>query len=180
DRSDGTRGGDRSARIDQMIAARLKAEKVPASPRADDAEFMRRGYLHITGVIPTAEGATALLDSKDPHKRRKLIAELLPSPKLDRHMADIWQELLLTRNPDNRRLQPAPFVKWLEDSFNANKPWDKFVTDLVTASGPQDQNAAVTYFLSNATPDKVTDNVTRNFLGVQLQCAQCHNHPFTR
>ena len=180
DRSDGTKGGDRSARIDQLIAARLKAEKVPASPRADDAEFMRRVYLDITGVIPTAEEATAFLDSKDPNKRRKLIDELLASPKFGRHMADIWQELLLTRNSDNRRLQPAPFVKWLEDSFNANKPWDKFVTDLVTASGPQDQNAAVTYFLSNATPDKVTDNVTRNFLGVQLQCAQCHNHPFTR
>jgi hypothetical protein len=180
DRSDVTKGGDRSARIDQLIAARLKAEKVPASPRADDAEFMRRVYLDITGVIPTAEQATAFLDSKDPNKRRKLIDSLLASPKFGRHMADIWQELLLTRTSDNRRLQPAPFVKWLEDTFNANKPWDRFVTDLVTASGPQDQNAAVTYFLSNTTPDKVTDNVTRNFLGVQLQCAQCHNHPFTR
>src|SRR5262249_34692982 len=141
-----TKTPDRTDRIDKLIAARLTAEKVPASPRADDAEFMRRVYLDLTGVIPTAEQAASFLDSKDPNKRRKLIDQLLDSPKFGRHMADIWQELLLTRNSDNRRLQPAPLVKWLEESFNANKPWDQFVTELLTASGPQDKNGAVTYF----------------------------------
>jgi hypothetical protein len=174
-----TRARDLTARLDQRIAARLAAEKVPASPRADDAELMRRVYLDLTGVIPTAEQAAAFLDSKDTDKRRQLIDELLASPKFGRHMADIWQGLLLTRNSDNRRLQGEPLVVWLEKSFNANKPWDQFVTALLTASGPQDKNGAVTYFLANATVDKITDNVTKNFLGVQLQCAQCHNHPFT-
>src|SRR5262249_22344672 len=68
---------------------------------------------------------------------------------------------------------------WLEDSFNSNKPWDQFVTELLTASGTQDKNGAVTFFLANQTADKYTDTVSRLFLGVQLQCAQCHNHPFT-
>jgi hypothetical protein len=168
-----------SARIDQLIEERLKDEKVPASPLAGDAEFLRRVSLDLTGVIPTAERAAAFLDSREPDKRVRLVDELLASPRFGRHLADIWQELLLMRNSDNKRLSTAPFIKWLEDNFNANKPWDRFVHELLTASGTQDKNGAVTYFLTNNNVDKITDNVARNLLGVQLQCAQCHNHPFT-
>jgi hypothetical protein len=87
--------------------------------------------------------------------------------------------MLLPRTSDNRRLQAAPMVTWLQDNFNANKPWDQMVADLMTASGPQDKNGAVTFWLANATVDKYTDQTSKLFLGVQLQCAQCHNHPFT-
>ncbi len=168
-----------TARIDHRIDDKLKADGVPASPRADDAEFLRRACLDLAGVIPTAERARDFLDSKEPDKRAKLIDELLASPEYGRHLSDIWQDLLLTRTSDNRRMQPAPFIKWLEESFNANKPWDRFTTELLTASGPQDKSPGVTYFLANNSVDKITDNVARNLLGVQLQCAQCHNHPFT-
>jgi Protein of unknown function (DUF1549)/Protein of unknown function (DUF1553) len=168
-----------TARIDAAVQARLAAENVPASPQADDGEFLRRTSLDITGVIPTAEQARAFLDSRDPNKRAKLIDELLASPNFGRHMADTWQELLLTRTSDNRRLQPAPFVKWLAENFNANTPWNEFVHQMLTASGSQDKHPGVTYFLANGTVDKITDNVCKNLLGIQLQCAQCHNHPFT-
>jgi hypothetical protein len=167
-------------RIDQAVSQKLAADKLPASPRCDDAEFLRRASLDITGVIPPAERVTAFLDSKDPAKREKLIDDLLASSQYGRHMADVWQHLLLPRDSDNRRLQPGPLVTWLEESFNANKPWDKTVRELLTATGPQDESPAVTYFLANPTVDKMTDSVARLFLGVQLQCAQCHNHPFTR
>jgi Protein of unknown function (DUF1549)/Protein of unknown function (DUF1553) len=168
-----------SAAVDRAIDAKLKAEKVVASSRSDDAEFLRRVSLDITGVIPTADRAAAFLDSTDPDKRARLIDELLANPQWGKHMADMWSTMLLPKNSDNRRLQVEPMAKWLEESFNANKPWDQFVTELVTASGTQDKNGAVTYFLANSTVDKITDSVTRQFLGVQLQCAQCHNHPFT-
>jgi hypothetical protein len=167
-------------KIDQAIDKRLAAEKVSASPRADDAEFLRRAALDITGVIPSTERVTAFLDSKDAAKREKLIDELLASPQYGRHMADVWQHLMLPRDSDNRRLQPAPFVAWLDESFNADKPWDKIVRDILTATGTQDESPAVTYFLANPTVDKMTDSSARLFLGVQLQCAQCHNHPFTK
>jgi hypothetical protein len=167
-------------RIDQAIDKRLAAEKVPASPRADDAEFLRRASLDVTGVIPPAERVAAFLDSKDPAKREKLIDELLASPQYGRHMADVWQHLMLPHDSDNRRLQAAPFVAWLEESFKANKSWDKIVRELLTATGAQDESPAVTYFLANPTVDKMTDSTARLFLGVQLQCAQCHNHPFTK
>jgi hypothetical protein len=70
-------------------------------------------------------------------------------------------------------------ITWLEEAFNSNRPWDKIVSDIVTATGTQDKNGAVTFYVANPTADKMTDQVARLFLGVQLQCAQCHNHPFT-
>jgi hypothetical protein len=180
---DGTKPDSRalSRAIDQALDARLRAEKVRPSPRADGAEFLRRVYLDVTGRTPPAEKATAFLADRDPNKRAKLIDQLLDGPEYGKHQADVWQALLLPRNSDNRRIMQfyPNLVRWLEDGFNSNKPWDRLVHDLVTASGEVDKNGAVVYFLANPTPDKVTDNVTRLFLGVQLQCAQCHNHPFT-
>jgi Protein of unknown function (DUF1549)/Protein of unknown function (DUF1553) len=164
--------------IDQQVNERLAAEKIVPSDRADDAEFLRRACLDITGHIPSAEKAAAFLDSKDANKRAKLIDELLASPDYGRHMADIWQNLLIVHNSDNRRLNAEPMVEWLKDNFNQNKSWDKTVHEIVTASGEVDKNPAATYFVSQGTVDKMTDNVTKVFLGVQLQCAQCHNHPF--
>lgn len=165
--------------IDREIEKVLSTDRLKPAPLADDAEFLRRAYLDITGVIPPVEKVREFLDSKDASKRARLIDELLDSPNYGRHMADLWQSMMLPRNSDNRRLQNEPFVKWLEGKFNENTAWDKLTTEIVTATGPQEENPAVTFFLANATADKVTDQVSKLFMGVQLQCAQCHNHPFT-
>ena len=165
--------------IDAQIEKKLTEAKIPTSPVCSDAEFLRRVYLDLTGVIPPADKAKAFLDSTDPDKRAKLIDELLDSPNFGKRLSDIWQAKLLTRDSANRFVQREPFVKWLEKSFNENTPWDKFAYSVVTASGPADENPAVTFFLTNRAVDKLTDSVAQNFLGIQLQCAQCHNHPFT-
>jgi hypothetical protein len=165
--------------IDDAIDARLRADKIVPSPRCDDAEFVRRVYLDITGHIPSAEKAAAFLDSREPDKRAKLIDELLARADYGKHQADIWQALLLPRTSDNRFISFDKMTKWLEENFNKNTSWDQMVREVLTADGDTDKNGAVIYFLANATPDKLTDNATRMFLGVQLQCAQCHNHPFT-
>ncbi len=173
--------GQLARHIDVALAKKLKADKVTTSPICDDSEFVRRVYLDITGKIPTAEQAAAFLDSRESDKRARLIDALLDSKEYGRHMADIWQALLLPRNSDNRRLmQYYPLlVKWLEEQFNANSPWDKMTRDILTATGGIDKNGAGVFYLANPSADKMTDSVTRMFLGVQLQCAQCHNHPFT-
>jgi hypothetical protein len=165
--------------IDQAIDARLRAEKITPSPNADDAEFLRRVYLDITGRIPTAEQAAAFLGNHDANKRARLIDDLLAGNDYGKHQSDIWQALLMPRTSDNRVIPFDKMTAWLEKSFNANKPWNDMVRSILTASGDREQNGAVVYFLANASPDKLTDNATRMFLGVQLQCAQCHNHPFT-
>ncbi|MGH7227075.1 MAG: DUF1549 domain-containing protein, partial [Gemmataceae bacterium] len=165
--------------IDKSIDALLQAEQVPPSPRCDDAEFLRRVYLDLIGRTPTAEQAAAFLDNTQSNKRAKLIDDLLASSDYGKHQADSWQTLLLPRTSDNRFVSFDKMTAWLEKSFNDNKPWDRMVRDILTAEGEPDKNGAVTYYLANASPDKLTDNATRIFLGVQLQCAQCHNHPFT-
>jgi hypothetical protein len=165
--------------IDEAIDSRIRSEQASFSPPCDDAEFLRRVYLDITGHIPSVEKAAAFLDNRDSNKRAKLIDELLDGTEYGKHQADIWQNLLLPRTSDNRAVPFDKMTKWLEENFNANKPWDQMVRSILTAEGDMDSNGAVVYYLANATPDKLTDNSTRLFLGVQLQCAQCHNHPFT-
>jgi hypothetical protein len=167
--------------IDRMLAIRLKAEKVDVAPRCADGEFLRRAYLDVTGKIPPLDKVAAFLDSTEPDKRSKLIDELLASKEYGKHLADVWQALLLPRNSDNRAFIRfyAHLTKWLEEQFNEDAGWDRTVRSLLTASGEVDRPGPAVYWLANATADKVTDNVTRMFLGVQLQCAQCHNHPFT-
>jgi hypothetical protein len=166
-------------RMDEHIQTELLANDVHPSPAADDAEFIRRVYLDLTGAIPPVEKVVAFLDDPAPDKRSRVVDEILDSPAYGRRQADIWQSLLLPKNSDNRRLQATPLVTWLEERFNSNKPWNQLVSDLLTASGPQDENGATTFFIANNTPDKLTDQTTKLFLGIQLQCAQCHNHPFT-
>jgi Protein of unknown function (DUF1549)/Protein of unknown function (DUF1553) len=165
--------------IDDEIALRLSQEKLATSPRCDDSEFIRRVYLDLTGVIPSAEKVKAFLDSDDPAKREKLIDELLADPLFGKQQSEIWMHQLIGPDLENRFLPTDNLRKWLETAFNKDKPWSKIAEELVTASGNIDNNPATMFFVANSGLDKVTGQVSRLFLGVQLQCAQCHNHPFT-
>jgi hypothetical protein len=165
--------------IDQRINHRLTQEKVQPGAIADDAAFLRRIYLDLVGVIPPPEKVKGFLDSNDPARRAKAIDELLADPRFGTYLAERWANLMIPRDSMNRLLRSDPLKKWLADGFNKGEPLNKLVYELITATGTQDENGAVTYFVANNTVDKITDNVTRMFLGVQLQCAQCHNHPFT-
>jgi hypothetical protein len=165
--------------IDQHVLSRLDAEGLKPSPTADNAEFLRRAYLDLTGVIPPAEKVVEFLDQPGSNKRGQLIDDLLAEKRFGTHLAEVWAGSMVPRQMNNRRLDTVGLKSWLADAFNSGKPWDKTVYDLVTATGSPKDSGAVTFFIGNPTPDKMTDQVTRLFLGVQLQCAQCHNHPFT-
>lgn len=165
--------------IDQQVKAGLLKNEVQASGPCTDAEFIRRVYLDLIGVVPPPEKVKSFLESREPNRRARLIDELLANPRYGTYFGEIWTDAMLPKDSNNRRLQTEPLHKWLAEQFNRNQPWDKIVRELVTATGPVTENEAVTFFVANPTPDKVTDKVTQLFLGVQLQCAQCHNHPFT-
>jgi hypothetical protein len=174
-----------AAAIDRELDLLLAKEKTPASPAASDAEFLRRAYLDITGRIPTAEQAAAFLDSDDPEKRRRLIDELLASPNYGLHFGIIWSDLIVKRDDNNRLLNAAPFKKWLADAFNEDRGWDQIVRDLLTAEGSVEQNAAATFFVAHRdmnllVPSRVVGTTANLFMGLQLQCAECHNHAFIR
>jgi hypothetical protein len=165
--------------IDEEIDRRLKQEKIPPSDKCDDAEFIRRVYLDLTGVIPPVERVKSFLDSKDPQRRSKLVEELLNDPNYAKQLAETWTTLLTPPNPDARGLSKENLNKWLDQGFAANKPWNKMVEELLTATGTIDDNGATIFYVANNSVDKMTNEVTKLFMGVQLQCAQCHNHPFT-
>jgi hypothetical protein len=165
--------------IDEEISLRLKQENIKPSAKTEDAEFLRRVYLDLTGVIPPPEKVKAFLESQDANKREKVIDELLADGNFGQQLAEIWVHLLVPNDIDNRILDTTNLKKWLAEAFNKNKGWNKIVEELVTASGSIDENFATTFFVANPSVDKMTNQVTTQFLGVQLQCAQCHNHPFT-
>jgi hypothetical protein len=165
--------------VDRQIDVRLKSAMITPSPQTTDAEFLRRAYLDIAGTIPTAEAAVAFLDDKSPDKRARLIDQLLSNPAYGRRMADIWTTLMYPVDSDNRFVSKAPLHEWLEAKFNADMHWDAMAFELITATGEAEKNGATVYAMSNRGVDKMTDSVGKLFLGVQIQCAQCHNHPFT-
>jgi hypothetical protein len=165
--------------IDSHIQARLDSEGLQRAAQTDDAEFLRRVYLDLHGVVPSAEQAVKFLDRSDPDKRDQLIDELLASPQFGEHLADLWSGRLLSPQLNDRRKQEA-FTKWLADRLNGAS-WDRVVTDLLTATGKLEDNPAVIYLIEGNFPLGVTDLTdlsTRYFLGVRLNCAQCHDHPF--
>jgi hypothetical protein len=175
-----------AAEIDRELDKRLTEAKVAVSLLADDAEFMRRVYLDITGRIPTVQQTDAFLASKDPAKRRKLIDELLASPFYGQHFATIWDNLLIKREENNRFLDSSAFRSWLATSFNHSAGWDQIVSDMLTAEGPLVENPEGTFFLAHrgdfgqVAPSKVVGTVVNVFMGTKLQCAECHDHPYLK
>ena len=131
-------------RVDSSAITRLIDERIDgtdakagasAASIADDSEFLRRVYLDLAGVIPPADKVAAFLADKDPAKRAKVIDELLADSRYGRHQADRWETLLMIRDSTNRRLKGEPLYNWLVDRFNQNQPWDRLVSDLLTAEG---------------------------------------------
>jgi hypothetical protein len=169
-----------TAAIDREVDRRLAEAKVPASPRADDAEFLRRVTLDLTGRIPTLERARAFLDSTDSDKRHKLIDQLLASPAFGQHFADLWSLRLAPPDPSVPKGGVNQFTPWLAGQFNRNRGWDQIVTELLTVDGEVDRQPQSAFLLAVGPPqpNQLTAAAGRLFLGVQVQCAECHDHPF--
>ena len=166
--------------IDERIGARLKSAGIPTSPEADDAEFLRRVHLDLHGVVPTSDRVRSFLEDSTTDKRAKITDQLLADPRFATHLADIWDDYLIPAT-DDPRADKQRLTAWLEEAFRS-KSWDRITQELLTASGQRDKNAAVTYLLKGRetlSPAELTDLVSQYFLGIRLNCVQCHDHPFT-
>jgi ferric-dicitrate binding protein FerR (iron transport regulator) len=174
-----------AAAIDREVNQRLTEAKIPPSPLADDAEFLRRVTIDITGHIPSHEQTVAFLASSDPEKRCLLIDELLAEPDHGRHYGTVWRSLMVPREAAKGGKPQADHLSpWLADQFNQGRGWQQIVHDLLTVEGDVAQNPQAGFIMANAEgfhpqADRLAASAARLFLGVQLQCAQCHNHPFT-
>ncbi len=162
-----------------MIEAGWKKAKVVPARICSDDEFLRRAYLDLLGRIPTVEEARGFLATKAPDKRPKLVDYLLNHPDFSKDFATQWTILLIGRGRQDRMVDRTALTGWLRKQFNANRPWNEVVQDLVGASGSNKENGAVNYILAHMDGDAVplTSRTTRLFLGQQIQCTQCHNHP---
>ncbi|HEX8912861.1 MAG TPA: DUF1549 domain-containing protein [Humisphaera sp.] len=170
--------------IDRDVSAKLDAAKVPASPRADDAEFLRRASLDLIGKPPAAAEAAAFLADGDPGKRAKLVDRLLASPDFGRHYAERWVNLFYLTTVSQRPPTPEPLVEWMGKGLNEGRGWDAVVRDMLSAEGPLAEAPQGLWYYYNSdmngqfAPKIIAGNVGQVFLGVQLQCAECHDHPF--
>jgi Protein of unknown function (DUF1549)/Protein of unknown function (DUF1553) len=162
-------------KIDRIVEAKVVGEV--AAP-ATDAEFLRRINLDLAGMIPTAAEASAFLDDPSPYKRQKWIDDLLAAPAYARRMQDVFDAMLMERRDDTH--VPAPqWQAFLRRSFAQNKPYNQLVTEILSADGTDaaTRGAAKFYLDRLADPNLLTRDVGRMFLGRDLQCAQCHDHP---
>ena len=175
-----------TARVDARLAEVWKREGVEPAPPAKDAEFLRRAWLDLCGIIPPlndADGISGVRDflaSTDPDKRARLIERLLARPSHATHFANLWKEVLLPTDANVRELGgDAGFQSWLRFQFAVNRPYDNLAADLLLARGPATQSGPALFFLAlQLKPEEIAANTSRVFLGTQIQCAQCHDHPF--
>ncbi|GIX05350.1 MAG: hypothetical protein KatS3mg114_1219 [Planctomycetaceae bacterium] len=169
--------------INQQIRQGWQDNDVQPSPVAEDAEWCRRVYLDLVGHIPPLEELEAFLQDKDKNKRAKLIDRLLEDPGYVRHWTTIWTNLCIGQQTP-RFVSRAGMQKFFREAFARNRPWKDVVIDLITAEGHYERNGAVNYILAQLPQNNNDDGVqltamtARLFLGMQVQCTQCHNHPF--
>jgi len=164
--------------IDQQIAATLQRLALSASPPAPDHKFLRRAYIDIIGRTPTADEARTFLEDPSPDKRSILVDRLLAQPEYAEHWANKWADLLRP-NPYRVGIKATlNYDHWIRQAFRENQPYDEFVRELLTARGTTFHNGNVTLFRDRRSPDELTTIVSQLFLGIRLECAKCHHHPF--
>ena len=167
--------------IDRLIRTAWEDNKIQPAAEADDHEWVRRAYLTLTGRIPTIEQASEYIAASSPRKRDQLADELLSSPLTAENLAVGWTNLLIGRsNP--RDVDEQSLYSFLLEQFSDNRPWMETVGQLIAADGRSDENGATNFLLAHlndqATP--ATAVTARLFLGQQVHCTQCHDHPFAK
>ncbi len=163
-------------RIDKLIDA---GQVGPQSDLAKDGEFIRRLYLDLLGRIPSSAEARAFIDDKAADKRTAAVDRLLASPGYARNMAGVFDVMLMERRAD-KHVKGPEWRGYLRDAFAANRPWDQLAAEIIAADGNSTEipRAAAKFILDrNAEPNLVTRDLGRKFFGMDLQCAQCHDHP---
>lgn len=171
---------DLRVEIDRHIEQAWRDHDVQPAERASDAEFQRRLYLDLLGMIPADHEAVAFLDDSDSAKRQKLIDRLLNDPRFARHQTEVWDQVLFGRNPPGYGTDRREgFQSWLRKQFEQNTPYDQWVKAILVAEGNSVDDGAPMFLVQYRNqPEDATEAVTQKFLGVQLQCARCHDHPF--
>jgi hypothetical protein len=167
--------------VDEHVFAKLRKLGLPPSAPADDATFLRRVTLDITGRLPSAEVARKFLEDKADDRREKAIERLLESEAYSDYFANKWAAILrVRRDKDTYASGNFAFHQWIRTAFDQNMPYDRFVREIITASGEISDHPAVAWYRQVAKDFEQVEDVAQLFLGVRIQCARCHHHPFEK
>lgn len=170
-----------SSKINRLLFRQWRRMGVVPSAVADDATFIRRATLDICGTLPTREDVTAYLADQRSDKRARLIDHLLARPAYASYFALKWADILQNRgagySTSKQRAGTTLFSAWIRDSLESNKPYDQFVSEIITASGSQRDNPPAIWYRTVRKSPEYVESVAQAFLGIRVQCAQCHHHP---
>ncbi|MBC8351855.1 MAG: DUF1549 domain-containing protein [Planctomycetes bacterium] len=168
--------------IDRKLAAEIGSNAGEAVPRTSDETFLRRVFLDLLGETPTADDILAFAFMSDESKRAEIVEQLLDDESFGTNWARYWRDVVLYRRTEERALISAnSMAQYLSEKLNSNAPWSEIATDFITATGDIRENGDTALIMAQAgRPEDVTAEVSRIFLGIQIQCAQCHDHPTDR
>ncbi len=166
--------------IDQHVWNKLTELGIPPSDLADDATFLRRVSLDVTGTLPTPEEARSFLTDTSGDKRAKLIDRLLDRPEYATYWAMKWTDILRADKIKITTQGTVGMSRWLRKQFATNRPYDAMVREILTAQGPVQSESPAGFFKAVDQPEVAGRAVSQLFLGVRIECAQCHHHPSER
>ncbi|MBL4886199.1 MAG: DUF1549 domain-containing protein [Planctomycetaceae bacterium] len=172
----------RSSRmIDSLVEANYRKQGIEPNEMATDEQFIRRTYLNIVGAVPKFKQARVFIRSGSKDKRKKVIDKLLEDPGYASHNYNYWADILRVSDRITNNVPGRPYAEWVKQSIEENKPYDQFVYEMLSAEGKIYDNPAAGYILRDSgMPLDAVNNTVRVFLGTQIGCAQCHDHPFDR
>jgi hypothetical protein len=165
--------------VDEHVFAKLRELGIPPSPLCDDATFLRRVSVDVTGKLPTADEAQRFIADTDPNKRDRLVDRLLESPGYGDYFANKWSNVLRNRRRDgNDVAYTFRFHHWIRRALQENLPYDQFVRNVLAATGDVEAHPPVQWYREIENPEARMEDTAQLFLGLRLGCAKCHHHPF--
>ena len=167
--------------VDALVAAKLKKLRISPSELCTDEVFVRRAYLDVIGLPPTVEEYGRFMTSTAPDKRAKLVDELLERKEFSELWVNKWAEILQVKSSQTVSYKAMfLYYNWLVEKLSRNMPMDQMVQELLGANGGTFKNPSTNFYQSTNVTLEMTENVAQVFMGMRIQCAQCHNHPFDR
>ena len=166
--------------IDDSILKHLAILHIPPSLPASDSEFMRRAYLDAAGILPKPSEVESFLKDTSPDKRNQLIDGLMKRTEFVDYWAYKWSDLLLVSSNHLSNDEMWSYYNWIRESVAANKPWNRFAAQIVTATGNTQEDGAANYWLIHRDPLDTSENMAQAFMGINISCAHCHNHPLAK
>ena len=163
--------------IDRHVWDKLQRLGIPPSGLCDDATFLRRAFLDVIGTLPTAAEARAFLADRRPDRRARLVDHLLGRPEYADYWAMRWADVLRVDKDAVTAQGAVAMTRWLRKQFADNRPYDAMVRDILTARGSTRSAGPAAFYKVLNTPDLASRSVSQVFLGVRIECAQCHHHP---